>query len=202
MARNSLTLPRWTEIRLAKSENGKVSVRAVTEVSARDSESAKGLFAAIAPVEISTTGSTVSVRNGEISYVSKGDYAFAKRVLEISVPENVRVKFLKMPRHADFEGVGRTVFDEYAPYDWKCSQSVMKYSPERSEFICDPMGYPASVIEEAKRSYLESRSYRESPEFSEPYGETGEAANNAYRVEITPSGEMVRQETLPANATP
>lgn len=54
-AAQNLELPKWTEIRLAKSADSKLRIRAITELSAKDSETARVAFEKIVPVELAVT---------------------------------------------------------------------------------------------------------------------------------------------------
>ncbi|MFZ3233721.1 MAG: hypothetical protein WA194_09685 [Patescibacteria group bacterium] len=157
------TLPDWTEIRVVKSDAVTAKIRTVTEISASDAESAKSQFSKIVPVSVSASGSAVKVDNAAVKYSQKSPYAFAKRVIEISVPASVRVKFEKLPRHAEVTGISRTEFDSYSSYDGRCTGSEIKYSEGSKTFVCDPSGYPESFVENAKISYLENSAYDEVP---------------------------------------
>jgi len=157
------TLPDWMEIRVVKSDSGTAKIRAITEISASDSESAKDQFSKIVPVSVSASGSVVKIGNAGVKYAEKSPYAFAKRVIEISVPASVRVKFGALPRNADVTGISRTEFDSYSPYDGRCTGTEIEYSEESKTFLCDPSSYPANVVENAKIAYLESASYDDVP---------------------------------------
>lgn len=51
----SLELPKWTEVRLVKSADSKLRIRAITELSAKDSETARVAFEKIVPAELTVT---------------------------------------------------------------------------------------------------------------------------------------------------
>lgn len=151
------------EIRVVKSDSGTAKIRAVTEISASDSESAKNQFSRIVPVSVSASGSVVKIGNAAVKYAEKSPYAFAKRVIEISVPASVRVKFQKLPRHAEVTGISRTEFDSHSSYDGSCAGSEIRYSEASKAFVCDPFAYSANVVENAKIAYLENTAYDEVP---------------------------------------
>lgn len=175
---DAIELPKWTEVRMTRSEDAKLRIRAITEISAKDSETAKDAFSKIVPVEFSEAGTSIAVKNVEIAYGQQGDYAFAKRVIEISAPDTVRVKIPKLPHSSDLEGVKRTEFDSYAPYGQDCSGTEIKYSPENGTFVCDPFGYPESAVKQAKAAYLERTTYEIAPE---NYGSSGRNGGVPYR---------------------
>lgn len=52
---DAIALPKWTEVRMARSEDAKLRIRAITELSARDSETARAAFEKIVPVELAVT---------------------------------------------------------------------------------------------------------------------------------------------------
>lgn len=87
--------------------------------------------------------------------------------------------------------MARTEFDSYVPYGQDCTGTEIKYSPENGTFVCDPFGYPESVVKQAKAAYLERATYE--LRYQHPENVPG-SITKIYRVDVSPNGDVSHEE--------
>lgn len=103
----------WSEIRVVRSSDSVFRISSITEVSAADSEAAKGLVANLVPLTVAGTGSSFEISGKDPEFTKKSPMAFAKRIVVISVPDGTGLKLQNENRGSNVRGVSVTQIQSY-----------------------------------------------------------------------------------------